>query len=169
MLAVHRCYFCFKVNFLASKFDKKSSDMKQIFISGAVVLGLFLTACTAEVSTTENEGDAENVENVDETEATSDNMTCADLLNRVDDLMGKEVTVTATSWGTSNTMSGEVNLNLGDGKLEGMRQAPVVAKFAAEDAEAAKAIEKDQEVTIKATLSDYNYGAIELTNPTVVK
>ncbi len=140
--------------------------MKQIFFSGAVVLGLIMTACTAEVTTTENEGETENVENV---EAKSENMTCEEMLNDVDNLLGKEVTVTATCWGTSNTMTGEVNLNLGDGKLEGMRSAPVVVKFAEGEAEAAKAIEKDQEVTIKAKVNDYKYGAIELTNPSIVK
>lgn len=140
--------------------------MKHIFISGAVVLGLFLTACTSEVTTTENESDAENVETA---EQKSENMTCQDIVDNVDELIGQEVTVTATCWGTSNTMTGEVNLNLGDGKLEGMRSAPVVVKFAAEDADAAKAIEKDKEVTIKAKVNDYKYGAAELTNPSIVK
>lgn len=148
---------------------EKQEKMKQIFISGAVVFGLLLTACTAEVTTTENGGDTDNVENNEGEETTSGNMTCGEVLNDVDNLLGSEVTITATCWGTSKTMTGEVNLNLGDGKLEGMRSAPVVVKFAEDKADVAEAIQRDQEVTIKAKVNDYKYGAVELIDPTIVK
>ena len=40
-------------------------------------------------------------------------------------------------------MDGDVKMNLGDEKLEGMRQANVVVNFAPENAAAAEGVEKD--------------------------
>lgn len=130
-------------------------------MSGALMLGVLLTACSTEVETTTN---GENTEN-----AESSAMTCAELKEKVDELEGKEVTLKAISWGSLGSTTGEVSLNLGDEKLEGMKQAPVVAKFSEANADVANGVERDSEVTIKATVNGMNYGSVELKDPTIVK
>jgi len=137
--------------------------MRNLFITGAVAFGLFLTACSADVTTENGEPIVEN----GESESTS--MTCAELEAQASDLEGKEITIKAICWGSSNKLDGDVSVNLGDNKLEGMQQAHVVANFSADNAEVAKAIEKDAEVTIKATVGKVDYGAVQLNNPEIVK
>lgn len=142
---------------------KSKKIMRNLFITGAVMFGLFLTACSAEVTTENGEVAVEN----GETESTS--MTCEELEAQAGDLEGKEITIKAISWGNSNSIDGDVSMNLGDNKLEGMRQAHVVANFSPESADAAKAIKQDAEVTIKATVGKVDYGAVQLNNPEIVK
>ena len=95
-------------------------------------------------------------------------MKCADLKSKFDELEDKEVTFSAVSWGTNNTTTGDVNLNLGDEPLSGMKQASVVVVFPADKAEAATGLAKDATVKIKATVSESKYGAVYLTNPTIL-
>lgn len=135
--------------------------MKKVFFGSALVLCAALASCTSETTVTEGG------ENTEEQAPTA--MTCQDIENQKDELKGKEVTVKAFSWGNSNTMDGDVRMNLGDKKLEGMAQAHVIANFSPDNAEAADAVKKDDEVTIKATVGDYEYGAVHLTNPEIVK
>jgi len=137
--------------------------MKKVLIPGALMLGLLLTACSTEVS--------DNLESVlDEIEAeTESKLTCSELKANVENYEGKEVTLTAISWGSLGKMDGGVSLNLGDEKLEGMKVAPVVAEFGEDEAEAAKAIERDATVTIKATVAGKDYGSVKLENPSIVK
>ncbi len=136
--------------------------MKKVFISGALMLGLMMTACSTEVS--------EDLENVLENlESEESKLTCSELKEKVDEYEGKEVTLTAISWGSLGKMDGGVSMNLGDEKLEGMKVAPVVAEFGEDQAEAAKAIEKDATVTIKATVGGKAYGSVKLENPSIVK
>ncbi|MFK7786672.1 MAG: hypothetical protein AB8B56_16255 [Crocinitomicaceae bacterium] len=136
--------------------------MKKILIPGALMLGLFFTACSTEVS--------EDLENVLENlEAEESKLTCSELKEKVDEYEGKEVTLTAVSWGNLGTMDGGVSMNLGDEKLEGMKVAPVVAEFGENQAEAANAIKRDATVTIKATVGGEAYGSVKLENPSIVK
>lgn len=95
-------------------------------------------------------------------------ISCADLSTQYDESQGKEITIKAISWGTSNTVSGDVYLNLGDEALSGFKQAKVVAVFGAEKEEIAKALSKDSQVTLKATVGESKHGAIYLTNPVVL-
>ena len=143
------------VTLITFKFKSKKI-MRNLFITGAVAFGLFLTACSADV-TTEN-GEAE-----------STSMTCTELKAQASDLEGKEITIKAVCWGSSSKLDGDVSVNLGDSKLEGMQQAHVVANFSADNTEAGKAIEKDAEVTIKATVGKVDYGAVQLNSPEIVK
>lgn len=94
-------------------------------------------------------------------------MTCDALTSQYDEQEGKEITIKAISWGTSNTASGDIYLNLGDEALTGMQQAKVVAVFSADQEAEAKGAAKDAEVTIKATVGESKYGAIYLTNPVI--
>lgn len=71
-----------------------------------------------------------------------------DFLNADTANKGKEVTVTAYSWGTQNRMGGVVALMLGDKKLEGFQQATFVCIFPKEQEAKVKAIAKDTKVTV---------------------
>ena len=137
--------------------------MKKVFFGATLFLGLALTACSGENTVAEGNGEETGAEEAEVS------MTCADLESQVGELEGKEVTFTAISWGNSGTTTGEVKMNLGDVKLEGMKQAKVIANFSADNAEAANAIEKDAEVTIKATVDGEDYGAVQLSNPEIIK
>jgi hypothetical protein len=139
--------------------------MKKIIFGSALVMsGLFMTACGDATDALE-----EGLEGL-ESEVVDDNsLTCAEVLDQCDDLEGTEVTVKAVSWGSSDRVGGEVSLDLGDVKLEGMQQSHVVAIFSEANAAAAKAVEKDANVTIKAKVGPYEYGAVKLLDPTIVK
>ena len=76
---------------------------------------------------------------------------------------GKEVTVAAYSWGNNNRMDGEVQLNLGDKKLEGAQQANFSCIFKKEDAAAIKTVTKDAMVTVTGKIAKGS-GGIELTD-----
>lgn len=117
---------------------------------------LILISCGGD--TTEN-----NAESTPEVSA----LTCGDLVSQYDDQEGKEITIKAISWGTSNTATGDIYLNLGDKALTGMQQAKVVAVFPADKEAEATGAAKDSEVTIKATVGESKYGAIYLTNPVI--
>jgi hypothetical protein len=134
--------------------------MKKVLFGSLFMAGLLFTGCSGEVNV---EGGEEGGE--EEVAALS----CADLNDQVDDLIGQEVTIKAISWGNSATMDGDVKMNLGDEKLEGMQQASVVVNFSADNASAAEGIEKDAEVTIKATVGEAEYGAVQLSNPEIIK
>ncbi len=135
--------------------------MKKVLLGSAFMLGLLFVGCS-EAETTE-------AGKLDEGKTESANMTCADLESKVDEFKGKEVTITAISWGNSETVSGDVKMNLGDAKLEGMQQAHVVANFGADNAAAAKSVKADASVTIKATVGGSEYGAVQLNNPEIIK
>lgn len=130
--------------------------MRNLFIIGTVVFGLFLTAWSASVIT--QNGESESI-----------SITCTELEEHASDLQGKEITIKAICWGSSSRLDGDVSVNLGDNKLEGMQQTRVVVNFSTDNAEVAKAIEKDVEVTLKATVGEVNYGAVQLNNPEIVK
>ncbi|MDX2360283.1 MAG: hypothetical protein QNK23_05730 [Crocinitomicaceae bacterium] len=135
--------------------------MKKVFLGSALFLGLLLVGCSS--------GDAVEGEDAEGGEEEVAAMTCADLESQVDELEGQEVTITAISWGNSNTIDGDVKMNLGDVALEGMQQAHVVANFSADNADAANGVEKDATVTIKATVGGSEYGAVQLNDPEIVK
>ena len=81
---------------------------------------------------------------------------------------GKEVTVAAYSWGTNNRMGGEVQLNLGDGKLKGAQQANFSCIFKKEEAASIKAVAKDAMVTVTGKIIKGSDG-IELTDCKIVE
>lgn len=128
------------------------------FTSVLLSLFFFLTLISCGGETTETVAEAAPEEK---------GMTCSDLTNGYDEQEGKEITIKAVSWGTSNTSTGDIYLNLGDEALTGMQQAKVVAVFTAEQEAEAKSAAKDAEVTIKATVGESKYGAIYLTNPVI--
>lgn len=66
---------------------------------------------------------------------------------------GKEVTVSAFSWGSNERMDGKVQLNLGDKKLEGMEAAAFSCMFPKEQTETLKAIGKNTIVTVTGKIS----------------
>ena len=135
--------------------------MKVIFNSILfLALATFFMACGGDAANTDSE-------NTSTATAESSHLNCSDLDSKFDELKDTEVTIKAISWGASETMSG-VNLALGDEVLSGLKQPKVQVVFNSEDGEKAKAIAKDTEVTIKATVSESKYGAIYLTNPTVL-
>ena len=133
--------------------------MKRVLFGSTLMLGLLFTACSGEVTVTDGT----------EEQAEDTALNCQELNDQKDDLKGQEVTVKAISWGNSATIDGDVKMNLGDVKLEGMQQAHVVVNFSPENAAAAEAVEKDAEVTIKATVGEYEYGAVQLNDPEVIK
>ena len=75
---------------------------------------------------------------------------------------GKEITVSAISWGSNNRIGGQVQLNLGDKKLEGMASASFSCIFEKDQAAAIQAIAKDATVTISGKIAK-GAGGIELT------
>lgn len=66
---------------------------------------------------------------------------------------GKEVTVSAYSWGYNERTDNKIQLNLGDQKLEGMQSASFSCMFPKEQADAIKAIAKDAMVTVTGKIS----------------
>ena len=84
-----------------------------------------------------------------------------EVLKQGSSLEGKEVTVKAISWGTVGISGGGKRLNLGPKKLEGLRQAHLVADFAKGDA-SVDAVKKDAEVKLKCTVGKKAYGARNL-------
>lgn len=84
-----------------------------------------------------------------------------ELLKQGATLEGKEVTVKAVSWGTVGIKDGGKRLNLGPAKLEGLRQAHLVADFKPDD-KSVEAIEKDAEVKLQCTVGKKAYGARQL-------
>lgn len=74
---------------------------------------------------------------------------------------GKEVTVSAYSWGSNERMDEKIQLNLGDKKLEGMQSASFSCMFPKDQAAAIKAIAKDAMVTVTGKISR-GAGGVEL-------
>lgn len=81
---------------------------------------------------------------------------------------GKEVTVSAYSWSNNERMGGEIQLNLGDKKLEGMKQATFSCIFGKDQAAAIKAIAKDAMVTVTGKISK-GAGGVELNDCKLVQ
>lgn len=135
--------------------------MKLVFNSiVALTLSIFLIACGGDAANTDSGNDS-----TPKTEST--HLNCTDLDSKFDELKDQEITIKAISWGASQTMSG-VNLALGDEVLSGLKQPKVQVVFSTENGDKAKAVAKDAEVTIKATVSESKHGAIYLTNPTIL-
>lgn len=135
--------------------------MKKVVLGSIFMLGLLVVGCS--------EGNKTDGAITEEKKEEVTAMTCANIEEQVDELKGQEVTIKAISWGSNNVMGGGVKLNLGDEKLEGMKQAHVVVNFTAEDAAIAKELKKDVDVTLTATVGGSEYGAVQLNNPKIVK
>ncbi len=84
-----------------------------------------------------------------------------DFLDADDANSGKEVTVSAYSWGSNERMDGKIQLNLGDEKLEGMQSASFACMFGKDEASAVKAIAKDALVTVTGKINK-GAGGVEL-------
>lgn len=147
--------------------------MKTLVITTLLVGAAFMQSCSSEVTVDETNLKDGEVENADSPEAEGavkkgPGISCSELVSDFGELEATKVTISAISWGNSNTMSGEVQLSLGDEKLEGMKQAPVVVVISKDEAEAAGAIERDAAVTIRATVLEQAYGSVKLVNPVVL-
>jgi hypothetical protein len=81
---------------------------------------------------------------------------------------GKEVTVTAYSWGSNERMDDKIQLNLGDQKLEGMQSASFACMFGKDQSAAIKAIAKDALVTVTGKISK-GAGGVELNDCKLVQ
>ncbi len=81
---------------------------------------------------------------------------------------GKEVTVSAYSWGSNERTDNKIQLNLGDQKLEGMQAANFSCMFPKEQTDAIKAIAKDAMVTVTGKISK-GAGGIELNDCKLVQ
>ena len=102
-------------------------------------------------------------------EESKEGMTIADAKKFLDENeanSGKEVTVSAYSWGSNDMMGGMVSLNLGDKKLEGFQQSTFSCKFEKDKAAAVKAIAKDAMVTVTGKIAKGS-GGVELTDCTL--
>lgn len=75
---------------------------------------------------------------------------------------GKEVTVTAYSWGSNERMDDKIQLNLGDKKLEGMAVVNFYCLFSKDQAAAVKAAAKDALVTVSGKIAA-GEGGVQLT------
>ncbi|MGV6860966.1 MAG: hypothetical protein ACWA41_04290 [Putridiphycobacter sp.] len=152
----------------------KVKQNKNVFVKTSIMaLALMvMTSCgssetTTEEHSTDSETTTEQTENTEEApEAVeSSNYTCEKLYNDFDNLEGQEITITAISWGTQGTLSGGKMLNLGDEKLEGMKQAKVVVKFAEGEEAMVDGISMDDQVTVTGTVESQEYGHVVLVNP----
>lgn len=81
---------------------------------------------------------------------------------------GKEVTISAYSWGSNERTDNKIQLNLGDQKLEGMQVANFSCMFPKEQTDAIKAIAKDAMVTVTGKISK-GAGGIELNDCKLVQ
>lgn len=81
---------------------------------------------------------------------------------------GKEVTVSAYSWGSNERMDGNIQLNLGDQKLEGMQSASFSCLFGKEQSADVKAIAKDAMVTVTGKIAK-GAGGVQLTDCKLVR
>jgi hypothetical protein len=81
---------------------------------------------------------------------------------------GKEVTVSAYSWGHNERMDEKIQLNLGDKKLEGLQAANFACLFGKDQSAAIKAIAKDAMVTVTGKISK-GAGAVELNECKIVQ
>lgn len=132
--------------------------MKKSLLLITVLIFCFITLAGCSNSDKKESGSITNAEKKGLTVKEAKAFLDADETNK-----GKEVTVTAYSWGTNNRMGGEVQLNLGDKKLEGAQQANFSCIFKKEEAAAVKAIAKDALVTITGKIAKGS-GGIELTD-----
>jgi hypothetical protein len=149
--------------------------MKKIMFTSVFVLatGLLLQSCGSDASKEEKSGEPAKDAGTTSSASTGSNsngMTVAaakSFLEADEANKGKEVTVTAYSWGSNNRMGGELGLNLGDKKLEGMQQAGFTCIFTKDQAAEAKAVAKDALVTVSGKIAK-GAGGIELTECKII-
>ncbi len=99
-----------------------------------------------------------------------DYMTCEQLLIKAEDYSGKAVIVQAFCWGSSPSIDGqEILMSLDDQKLEGMQQSHVLVHFSKDQERELLDIEENHRVKLNATVGAYEYGALRLINPQLIK
>lgn len=91
-----------------------------------------------------------------------------DFLNASDANAGKEITVSAYSWGSNERTDGKIQLNLGDAKLEGMQSASFSCMFGKDQADIIKAIAKNALVTVTGKIGS-GAGGTELTDCKIIQ
>lgn len=143
-------------------------QIKRSLLAG-MAISLLLISCNGKG----NEQTSDNKPKEDQTvvadppkEETKEGMTIAEaksFLEENEANSGKEVTVTAYSWGSNEMIDGMVSLNLGDKKLEGFQQTTFSCKFEKNKAAAVKAIAKDAMVTVTGKIANGS-GGVELTD-----
>lgn len=137
----------------------------------AILMGAVLTACGGKDKKTSATGDENKTITADPPRPAEEGMSIADakaFLDENESNAGKEVTVTAFSWGYNEMMGGMLSLNLGDKKLEGFQQATFSCKFDQSQAEAVKAIAKDAKVTVTGKIGKGS-GGVELTDCKLIR
>ena len=127
-----------------------------------ILLGLITSMAVACSSETTVEETTDGQETADET-AKEDELTCAELSSNYAKYKGKTITLTAYSWGTSETLDGAANVDLGDEKLEGMQSMTVTIDMT--DKAKAKSIQKDDKVTVTGKVGKQDYGVVHIENP----
>ncbi|MBS1120575.1 MAG: hypothetical protein H6Q90_2803 [Deltaproteobacteria bacterium] len=93
----------------------------------------------------------------------------SDAVNEADELTGKVIIVSATSWGTSQLKGGGSVLNLGSKPLTGMQQTLLEAYFAPGEEAALAAVAKDAKVKLRCTMGTRPYEAYQLKDCRFVK
>lgn len=130
----------------------------------AFLFGVLLTSCGAENSSTQSTNEATSSKGKDE-------LTCQKLVDKSDEFEGKTITLKAVSWGSSPSIDGkEILMSLDDDAFSGgVQQAHVLAHFTKEQEYEIAEIGENDKVTLTATVGTYDYGALRLLNPKVIK
>lgn len=136
---------------------------KFIFLCSALFWSL---SCSTETEVTEGEKTtSEQAEG--ESAEEEPQLTCVDLIQDYDSYAGKEVTLSAYSWGTTETTDGKTLLSVAEFKLEGISAQTVVLDIT--DKSSIADIKTNDRFKFKATVGIREYGTIHLTNPTILK
>lgn len=131
--------------------------MKFILI-GCIASMVF--ACSSETTVEDNTDGQETVAE----EAQEDQLTCAELSSNYDEYEGKTITLTAYSWGNSETTDGNIRVDIADEKLEGMGSPSVTIDMT--DKTKAASIKKDDKITFTGKVGKQDYGVVHIENPT---
>ena len=140
-------------------------------LCAAIAMAVALTACGGKDKTSSSGTKDNSTVTADPPKSADEGMSVADakaFLNENETNSGKEVTVTAYSWGYNEMMGGLLSLNLGDQKLEGFQQATFSCQFDQSQAGAVKAIAKDAKVTVTGKIGKGS-GGVELTNCKLIR
>jgi hypothetical protein len=156
-------------------FTKLKAMKKIIFTSVlSAAISLSLVCCAGKKEKDNKNADTPAATTPDagkEASADKKGMTVAEvtaMLEKDEANIGKEVTVSACSWGSNERTDDKIQLNLGDKKLEGLKPANFSCLFSKEQTAAIKAIAKDAMVTVRGKIAK-GYGGVELNDCKLVQ
>lgn len=127
-----------------------------------ILIGCIATIAVACSSETTVEDNLDGQETIAE-ESQEDLLTCAELSSNYEEYEGKTITLTAYSWGNSETMDGNIRIDIADEKLEGMGSPSVTIDMT--DKAKAASINKDDKITVTGTVGKQDYGVVHIENP----